>query len=200
MSGLPRMKSRPITDEELALAVAGKDTSAFQKLYERHCERVYARLTRLLGPVPDREDVMQQVFLQLYRALPTFRGDSTLSTFLFRITAYVACDYLRKCGRRVVVIDGEGLDELIDGKPTPEDRSRSRQQLETIFNLLQHVKPERRIAFQLVAMEGLSLAAAADQVGAAPKEVKQRVSQARRELVAMLDRAERRGASDGKRM
>lgn len=200
MSGLPRMKSSLITDEELALAAAGKDTSAFQKLYERHCERVYARLTRLLGPVPDREDVMQQVFLQLYRALPTFRGDSTLSTFLFRITAHVACDYLRKCGRRVVVIDGEGLDELIDGRPTPEDRSRSRQQLETIFHLLQHVKPERRIAFQLVAMEGLSLAAAADQVGAAPKEVKQRVSQARRELVEMMDRAERRRPSDWKRM
>jgi RNA polymerase sigma-70 factor, ECF subfamily len=199
MSGLSRMKSSLITDEELAIAVSGKDTAAFQKLYERHCERVYARLTRLLGPVPDREDVMQQVFLQLYRALPTFRGESTLSTFLFRITAYVACDYLRKNGRRVVVMDGEGLDELVDGRPTPEDRSRSRQQLETIFNLLQHVKPERRIAFQLVAMEGLSLAAAADQVGAEPREVRQRVSQARRELVAMLDRAERRRPAEGRR-
>jgi RNA polymerase sigma-70 factor (ECF subfamily) len=193
------MKSSLITDEELAIAVASKDAAAFQKLYERHCDRVYARLTRLLGPVHDREDVMQQVFLQLYRALPTFRGESTLSTFLFRITSYVACDHLRKCGRRVVVMYGEGLDELTDGRPTPEDRSRSRQQLETIFHLLQHVKPEQRIAFQLVAVEGLSLAAAADRVGAEPKEVRQRVSQARRELLAMLGRAERRPPTNAKR-
>ncbi len=171
---------------------ARHDNVAFQRIYELYCDRVYARLTRTLGPIPDREDVMQQVFLQLHQALPTFRGEASLLTFLFRITTFVSCDYLRKCGRRVVAIDGAGLESFIDDYTPPDDQCRAKQELENIFRLLQYVPPEWRLAFQLVVVEGLSLDDAAYQLGSDAKTVRYGVLRAKRKLLELLERAEQR--------
>lgn len=180
------------SDEELAMAAPGGNAIAFEELYQRYSERVFARLTRLIGFVPDRDDVMQTVFLQLHCALPTFRGESSLSTFLHRITANVACDYLRKRWRQPVDYDDEALHDAVDEHPSPEDRSASRRQLEQIFRHLERLKPAKRIAFVMVAVEGLPMDEVARRLGTTPDAVKQRVSHARRELMAMIDRADRR--------
>ena len=182
----------PALDIDLADDAAKGDAGAFAELYTRYADRVFARITHLLGPGPDREDVLQQVFLELHRALPRFRGDATLSTFLYRITINVAYDHLRRRARRTVEHDPAALDTLIDGDPTPEDRARRRDELRQIFALLERIKPKKRIAFVLVAVEGLSLGEAAELTGAHPDAVKQRVLHARRELVALMDGAERR--------
>jgi RNA polymerase sigma factor (sigma-70 family) len=86
----------PSSDSELTAAAVAGEPGAFAELYELHADRVFAQLTRLIGPVPDREDVVQQVFLALHRALPRFRGDSSLATFLGRITINIAYDHLRR--------------------------------------------------------------------------------------------------------
>jgi RNA polymerase sigma-70 factor, ECF subfamily len=182
----------PVPDADLAVAAGAGDASAFAEIYARYADRVFARVTHLVGPGPDREDVLQQVFLALHRSLPRFRGDSTLSTFLFRITINVAYDHLRHRARRSGVHDPAALDTLIDGDPTPEDRARRREELHQIFALLEQIKPKKRIAFVLVAVEGLSLGEAAELIGANPEAVKQRVLHARRELIALMDSAARR--------
>lgn len=181
----------PASDEQLASAAAAGDTGAFAELYARYADRVFARITHLIGPGADREDVLQQVFLELHRALPRFRGESALSTFLYRITVNVAYDHLRHRARRSGEHDPAALDVLIDGDPTPEERARRRQQLAQIFTLLERIKPNKRIAFALVAVEGLSLGEAGELMGASPDAVKQRVLQARRELLALMAAAER---------
>ena len=187
-------RTPPALDAELATAAAIGDAEAFGELYTRYADRVFARITHLIGPGSDREDVLQQVFLELHRALPRFRGDAAVSTFLYRITINVACDHLRRRKRRAGDHDPAALDALIDGDPTPEDRARRRQQLAQVFALLEQVKPAKRVAFVLVAVEGLSLAEAAELTGASPDAVKQRVRHARRELVALLAASERRTA------
>jgi RNA polymerase sigma-70 factor (ECF subfamily) len=185
-------RSQAAPDRELALAAATGDADAFAELYARYADRVFARITHLIGPGPEREDVLQQVFLELHRALPRFRGDSSLSTFLYRIAINVTYDHLRRRTRRSADHDPAALDTLIDGDPTPEDRARRREELVQIFALLDRIKPNKRIAFVLVAVEGLSLGEAAELVGAHPDAVKQRVLHARRELFALLQIAERR--------
>jgi RNA polymerase sigma-70 factor (ECF subfamily) len=182
----------PTPDPELVLAAATGDDSAFGEIYSRYADRVFARVTHLIGPTQDREDVFQQVFLQLHRALPRFRGEASLSTFLYRITANVSYDHLRRRGRRAAEHDPNALDALITGDPTPEDRARRREELTQIFGLLGQIKPKKRLAFVLVAIEGLSLSEAADQLGAHAEAIKQRVLHARRELVALMQRDERR--------
>jgi RNA polymerase sigma-70 factor (ECF subfamily) len=178
------------SDDALAAAAGSGDASAFAELYARYVDRVYMRVVHLVGPGPDSEDVLQQVFIGLHRALPRFRGESQISTFLYRITVNVAYDHLRRRARRSVVHDDAALDALIDDAPTPEDRVRRQDELRQIFALLEQIKPKKRIAFVLVAVEGLSLAEAAELVGARVEAVKQRVLHARRELVALMASAE----------
>jgi len=178
------------SDDALAAAARSGDASAFAELYARYVDRVYTRVVHLVGPGPDSEDVLQQVFLALHRALPRFRGESLVSTFLYRITVNVAYDHQRRRSRRSVAHDVAALDALIDDAPTPEDRVRRRDELRQIFELLERIKPKKRIAFVLVAVEGLSLAEAAELVGARVEAVKQRVLHARRELVALMSTAE----------
>lgn len=183
----------PPGPSDLVLVEAARtgDHAAFTSLYHRHAGWVFARLTRLIGPGPDREDLLQQVFLELHRALPSFRGDASLTTFLHRITVNVAFDHLRRRGRRPLDYSPDALDELIDGSPSPEERARRRDELRQALDFLERLKPAKRIAFVLVAVEGLSLDDAAALVGANTPAVKQRVLHARRELLTLIDRDDR---------
>ena len=190
MTAMRRLAPAAPGDLELAVRAGSGDPGAFAALYARHVDQVHVRITRLIGPVADRDDVLQQVFLALHRALPRFRGESAFSTFLYRITINVTYDHLRRRRRCPAAHDPAALDALIDGDPGPEDRARRREELRQIFALLDRIKPKKRIAFVLVAVEGLTLAEAAALVGARADAVKQRVLHARRELLALLERSE----------
>ncbi len=179
-------------DAALVAAACAGNHAAYTALYQRYAGRVYARLTQLVGPTGDREDLLQQVFLELYRALPRFRADSSIGTFIHGIAVHVAIDHLRRRRRRPQDFTAAELDELIDGSPSPEDRARRRDELGHVLALLERIKPDKRIAFALVAIAGLSLEEAAALVDASADVVKQRVLRARRELLAMRARAERR--------
>src|SRR4051812_12940531 len=100
-------------DEALIAAARGGDHAAYTALYQRYAARVYARLTQLIGPSGDREDLLQQVFLELYRALPRFRAESSIGTFIYGIAVHVALDHLRRRGRRPQHFTAVELDELI---------------------------------------------------------------------------------------
>ena len=178
-------------DAALAAAAAAGESVAFARIYERYADRVFGRLTTMVGPAPEREDLLQQVFLGLHRALPAFRGEASLSTFLYRITVNVACEHLRKRRRRGDYAPEE-IDGILDGDPSPEDRTRMRQELAEILGYLERIKPDKRIAFTRVALDGLSYTEVAELVEATPDAVKQRVLHARRELMAMIERGDAR--------
>jgi RNA polymerase sigma-70 factor, ECF subfamily len=81
--------------EAIRLAQAG-DAWAFEFLYDFHSRRVYALCLRMLGNPSDAEDLMQEAFLQLFRKIGTFRGESAFSTWLHRMTVNVVLMRLRK--------------------------------------------------------------------------------------------------------
>jgi RNA polymerase sigma-70 factor, ECF subfamily len=178
-------------DARLTAAAAAGDRRAFDQLYRRHLDSVYGRLTRLIGPAPERDDLVQQIFLDVYRALGRFRGDASFSTFLHRIVLNVAYEHLerRRRGRaRSEPLDPRQLETLIAPGASPEQRARQREDLRRLFALLDRLSPKRRAAFVLVAVEGLPLEEAASLLAAKPPAVKQRVLEARRELAVALDR------------
>jgi len=178
------------TDEALALASGRGDAKAFHALYARHRAGVVAYVTKLVGAGPDREDVIQDVFLQLHRALPSFRADASLSTFLRRITMNVAFDHLRRRSRRPCFdYDSEAVNALPDTGQDPEQRSSARQQLQSLIRYLDGIAVDERWALLLVSVAGLSLHDAAVRMGANTGWVKQRVVRARRELTAATGRA-----------
>jgi RNA polymerase sigma factor (sigma-70 family) len=152
-----RAASEP--DEAALIAAAGRsDRRAFDALYRRHAQRVYARLTRLIGPSLEREDLMQQIFLELYRALPNYREEGSFASFVHGITVRVGYDHLRQRARKPSVpLSDEGLDALMAAGGSPEAQARERELLARAFRLLDALKPKKRVAFVLHVVEGLSL-------------------------------------------
>jgi RNA polymerase sigma-70 factor (ECF subfamily) len=180
--------SQPESDDAAVIAAARQgDGAAFAQLFRRHADAVRTRITRLVGPVAERDDLVQKVFIAFHRALPAYRGDARLSTFLHRIAVNTAYDHLR--GRRDRtdgrdLHDAEALAERLS--PALEDQVAARTNLARMFALLERLSPKKRIAFILVAVEGCSLAEAAALIGATEDTVKQRVLHARRHLLAHL--------------
>src|SRR6201999_140825 len=91
-----------IDDDEGALIARHRagDREAFATMYRTPAAAVYRRLSRILGPVPERDDLTQDVFLALHRALPPFRGEARLTTLIHRIAINKACEHLRRNARR----------------------------------------------------------------------------------------------------
>jgi len=191
--------SQPVAHEgdlRLVEATLAGDERKFAEIYRRHVAWVYARLTRLVGPVVERDDLLQEIFVDLHRALPRFRGEARLSTFLHRIVINVGFEFLAGIRRRpVAVLSPVQLDELIDPTASPESRAAARQKLARAFALLATLKPKKRIAFTLVVLEGMSLDEAANVVGASAEAMKQRVLHARAELEAKMARQLRKDAA-----
>jgi len=180
------------SDESLVARAAGGDRQAFDDLYRRYVDVVWSRLGRLIGPDPEREDLLQQIFLDLFRALPRFRGDASLRTFLYRIVLNTASDHLKRRRRGPAAIPDHELDELMDADASPEERAAERQRLMATFALLDRLKPKKRIAFLLRVVEGLSLEEIAELTDATPAAVAQRVRHAHRELKALTQRPQLR--------
>jgi len=199
LRALPRRAAVSGPDEAaLVEAARAGDRSAFTRLFRDHVHRVRTHLTRLIGPSPERDDLIQQVFLQLHRALPTYRGDSSLATFLHRITVNAAFDHLRSGKRHATrPLDDADLDELVGPGVDGPARAQAREELRRLFRLLDRLTAKKRLAFLLVAVEGMSLAEAAGLLEASEDTVKQRVLAARRELAVLIEDAERRGDDHG---
>ena len=91
-----RQSTKQVTEAEaIRLAQAG-DAAAFEFLYRLHSRRVYALCLRMVNNPSDAEDLMQEAFLQLFRKIGTFRGESAFSTWLHRMTVNVVLMRLRK--------------------------------------------------------------------------------------------------------
>ena len=86
----------PLTEAEAIRSAQKGDAAAFEFLYQLHSRRVYALCLRMVSNPPDAEDLAQEAFLQLFRKIGTFRGESAFSTWLHRMTVNVVLMRLRK--------------------------------------------------------------------------------------------------------
>jgi RNA polymerase sigma-70 factor (ECF subfamily) len=84
------------SDFNLAQAAAGGDMAAFEEIYQRHHRRVYSICLRMLQNAYEAEDLTQDVFIQLYRKIGSFRGDSAFTTWLHRMTVNQVLMHFRK--------------------------------------------------------------------------------------------------------
>ena len=95
-----------ITETEIIHRAQRRDASAFEWLYKAHSRRVYALCLRMLGNASEAEDLTQEAFLQLFRKIHTFRGESAFSTWLHRIAANLVLMRLRRKMPREVSLEG----------------------------------------------------------------------------------------------
>ena len=176
--------------EELALVercLAG-DLAAFETIYRTHSGRLYSVACRVLGNPTDAEDLLQEIFLAAHRKLESFRGESALGTWLYRLAMNLCLDHLRsrasRSGQVTDSLDDEfGLDDV--GSRRLAERTVAKMDLERALAQL----PEGcRAAFVLHDVEGLEHREVAAALGIAEGTSKSQVHKARMRLRAMLGR------------
>ncbi len=118
----PAAKLPPVVaDYELAQSASGGDISAFELLYERHNRRVYSLCLRMTQNASEAEDLAQEVFIQLFRKIGSFRGESAFTTWLHRLTVNQVLMHFRKRGVRMeqTTEDGETPVQVVQGTENP---------------------------------------------------------------------------------
>jgi RNA polymerase sigma-70 factor (ECF subfamily) len=102
----PKNRQSTEFDEAAAIGRAKQgDAEAFQSLYDRHKRRVYSLCLRMTANTAEAEDLTQEAFLQLYRKIATFRGESAFSTWLHRLSVNVVLMHLRRKSLPVVSLE-----------------------------------------------------------------------------------------------
>ncbi len=116
----PDKTAAPKADSETQLISRAQkgDEAAFAALYEAHKRRVYSLCLRMTGNTAEAEDLSQEAFMQLFRKISTFRGESAFSTWLHRLAVNVVLMHLRKKGLQQVSLDEVDTSE---GEPVKRD-------------------------------------------------------------------------------
>lgn len=178
------------TDETLAERAAAGDDSAFEAIVGRYQSRIYRLACRLTSET-DASDVLQETFLQVYRHLPSFRGDSQFGTWVYRIATNAALMHRRARARRPAASLEDFLprfDALGIHSATPAelqvvsraDELLDRQLLaEKAREVVERLPDVYRDAFVLRDLEEMSTADVARTLGIEPATVRQRVHRAR---------------------
>lgn len=195
MSDVVSLTGKPGAAEDdaqlLALCRQG-DGRAFRALYTRYKTDVYRVVAHMLSAQTERDDVVQEVFLQVFRSLPRFKGQAKLSTWIHRVAVNVVLQHIRKKKSRIQLqlqkdgvaphrqAENQGTDD------TPEQAMLLNERRAAVERALQCLSPKKRIAFILRELKGLSAKEIAEIVGAPVLTVRTRVFYARREFYRLL--------------
>lgn len=185
MTSRPIAQTAPLAPDLIARAKSG-DPDALETIVLTHAPRISGLLLKLLGPRQDMEDLVQNVFLEMCRAMPKFRGESSLSTFIGGITVRIARRAMRPVlwwTRRAPMPE-----EPISNTPSPEESAIDRQRLLRVHAALERVGPKKRIAFILSELEGMSVQQIAELTGTSVDATRARIHHARKELRARAER------------
>jgi RNA polymerase sigma-70 factor (ECF subfamily) len=177
-----------MADEDTLISRAATgDRAAFRTIYERHRENVARLVYRMLGPRSDIDDVIQEVFFQVYRSLKDFRGQSKFSTWLHRVTVNVVLMHRRSARSRPVFADEPPTDALLHASDlAPDEDAERRERVRAFGRLLDRLADKKRIVFVLHELEGVAPSEIAKIVGAPVLTVRTRLFYARREIESLL--------------
>ena len=169
-------------DRALAQRAAEGDRASQRALFQQLKQGVHHTLFRILGANRDIEDLIQDAFLEIFRALPSFRGDSSLARWSQTIatrTAYLAIERRKPTPVDLDVVE----DEIVDRDPDAHRVALARQAARRLYAALDRIEAKQRVAFALAVIDGLSLAEVAQLTESSVVAVKTRVWRARRDLM-----------------
>jgi RNA polymerase sigma-70 factor (ECF subfamily) len=175
--------STPETDEQLVRKAQQDDENAFGELVHRYESKVYSLALKMLRNPEDAEDVLQDTFLRAYRGIKSFQGNSTFSTWIYRITANSALMRLRR--KHLPTVSIEDADErespinIADWAPGPVEQLLSQETQRAMSEAVESLPPEFRQVFVLRDIEELSNSEVAEILDLSVAAVKSRLHRAR---------------------
>jgi RNA polymerase sigma-70 factor (ECF subfamily) len=186
---LPSNRSEEARTAESALVarcVAG-ETEAFKEIYDRHATRLYNLAYRMMGSAAGAEDLLQEIFLQAFRKLSSYKGDSALGTWLYRLAMNLCLDRVRskqgKMDRVTVTLDDERGEAVRLAAGHRLDSVVQRLDLE---RAIAQLPASYKAAFLLHDVEGFEHHEVGDMLGIAEGTSKSLVHKARLRIRALL--------------
>jgi RNA polymerase sigma-70 factor (ECF subfamily) len=189
----PRVADRS-EDAELVRRALARDDTAFRAIMEQHNRRLYRVARSILRNDSEAEDVVQEAYVNAFTHLDSFRGDSSLATWLSRITMNEALGRLR---RQRPAVDLDALEtqrneaQIIQfpqsGASDPERTMAQREILQLVERAADNLPEIFRIVFVTRVIEGMSVEETAELLGLQPETVKTRLHRARRLVRDQLD-------------
>ncbi len=175
------------SDELLIGRIASGDRLAMQVLFARHHVRVYRFVLRLVRDESAAEDLISEVFLDVWRQAGRFEGRSAVSTWLLAIARFKALSALRR--RPDEELDDETADAIEDTSDTPEVALEKKDKSAVIRKCLEKLSAEHREIIDLVYYHEKSVEEVAEIVGIPENTVKTRMFYARKRLAELLKAA-----------
>ena len=176
------MAARNPREHDVALAqrAGAGDRAAQRELFQAQKTSVHHALFRVLGSNRELEDLLQDAFVAIFRALPSFRGESTLARWCQTIAMRTAYATIAK--RRPATLE---LVEEHVADPTPDVQCvlRAKEAVRRLYGALDRIEAKQRIAYALFVIDGRTLVEVAELTDSSVLAVKTRVWRARRELM-----------------
>lgn len=177
----------PHDPDELVRAAQQGDEAAFAELFRQHRAAVTRIVFRMLGRSADLEDVVQEVFFQVFRSLPDFRGQAKFTTWLHRVAVNVVLMTRRRARSRPVLAPEDAARAETSGESNPPDEELARgRRLAAFRRIMDRLSEKKRTVFVLHELEGLSPAEIAELVDCPVLTVRTRLFYARRDLAQMM--------------
>ena len=184
--------SKEISNSELVKKSQLGDRSAFEQLVLRHQELVFSLAYKLTGNREMANDVAQESFIRAWKAIEKFRGDSTFSTWIYRITVNTAWTLRKKAKKHNTLnIDDTYEPIVIDEKKDPEMVAINSDLSSVLSKALNNLPVEQRIIVELKNIEGRSHKEIADYLDISVTAAKVRLHRAHQKLRQILEDVER---------
>jgi len=190
----PLKTGASLNEQDLIDRLKAGDEAAFRELVTSWQDMVYNTSLGIVQNEMDAEDVAQEVFVKAYESIQGFKGESKLSTWLYRITVTRSLDYLRSRKRKkrfafVYSIFGEN-NELLINPPDfnhPGVQSENKQQASELFKAVDMLPEQQKIAFVLTWVEGLAHKEVSEIMGTTVPAVESLLQRAKTNLKKQLE-------------
>jgi len=180
-------------DRQLVERVQRGDKRAFDILVLKYQHKIAGLVSRYVRDSSEVQDVTQEAFIKAYRAIPRFRGDSAFYTWLYRIAINTAKNYLVSKSRRPpdtdIDVDGEFVADsaVLKDVAGPESRLATDQLQKVIFDAIENLPEELKIAVTLREFEGMSYEEIAEVMECPVGTVRSRIFRAREAIEKSIE-------------
>ena len=173
-----------ISEETIRKAAQG-DLEAFEAIYKAHFGFVSNVAFRVVNRVEDAEEVTQEVFLNIYHKLKTFRFESSLKTWIYRMTFNCAINYAKKIAKhRHQMVEYTDALEIQDSSDNVREKVNAEYHEKLIADLLGELNPQQRACIVLRSIEGLNYQEIAHVLKIPINTVRSRIKRAREAMMA----------------
>ncbi|MEN8788791.1 MAG: sigma-70 family RNA polymerase sigma factor [Flavobacteriaceae bacterium] len=182
------MMSR-LTDQEIIIQVRAGDTATFSVLVDRYKSMVFTVAIRMIKQREDAEEVAQDVFLSAYGALETFRGDSKISTWLYRIAYRKSLDHIKKKKRKIITEFADVSERFDIGAMDQQMNSlEQNERNQCVKAAIEELAGDDALLITLFYLKELSLKEIEQITGFSSNTVKVRIFRGRKRLLEILKR------------